>query len=82
MEITEKHKTEIENIISGMECPKDFKCYKWASKSLCKIRILGNGKAVECLEANSRFCHWSFGFGMGHFCNCPLRKFIARNFNR
>ena len=80
MEVTQEHKTQIKEIISGIECPKDCECYKSEFESLCKIRILG--EVVECLDDNSQLCRFSFNFGFGYFCNCPLRKYIAKNFSK
>jgi hypothetical protein len=82
MEITKEHRTQIEEIVSGMECPKDFKCYKSGFESLYKIKIFREGELVECIDPRSSLCKLSFCFGRGHFCKCPLRKYIARNFYR
>jgi hypothetical protein len=82
MDITEEHRTQIEEIISGMKCPKDFKCYKSGFEDLSKIRIFQGGKVIECFEERSLLCKLSFSFGNGYFCKCPLRKYIATNFNR
>ncbi len=82
MEITQEHKTQIEEIISGMECSKDFKCYKSGFDNLSKIRIFRDGEVVECLEQHAQLCEFSFVIGRGHFCKCPLRIYIAKNFNR
>ncbi len=69
MEITQEHKTQIEEIISGIECPKDFECYKSGFENLCKTLILQAGEVVECLEESSRLCKFSFSFG-----SCPFEK--------
>ena len=82
MEITQDHKTQIEEIITGMDCPKDFKCYKSGFEDLSKIQIFRDGDLVECSGERSQFCKFSFHFGFGYFCRCPLRKYIAKNFNR
>lgn len=82
MEITQEHKTQIEEIINGMDCPKDFKCYKSGFEDLCKTSILADGGVVECLEERSQSCKFSFDFGYGYFCKCPLRRYIAKTFRR
>jgi hypothetical protein len=82
MEITQEHRIQIEEIISGMECPKDFSCYKSGFEDLSKIRIFQDGVVIECLEERSQLCELSFSFGSGYFCKCPLRKYIAKHFNR
>jgi hypothetical protein len=64
-----------------MECPNDFKCYKSGFEDLCKIRIFHDGDLIECLDTKSWLCNLSFSFGRGYFCKCPLRKYMAKNFN-
>jgi len=81
MEIAQEHRAQMEDIISGMECPEDFKCYKSGLEDLCKIVIYRDGDLVECLEQCSRLCKFSL-VAMGYFCKCPLRNYIAKNFNR
>jgi len=80
MEITQEHRTQIEEIISDMECPKDFKCYTSGFEDLCKAKIFQDGDLIECVETCSWLCKLSFAFGRGYFCKCPLRKYVAKNF--
>jgi hypothetical protein len=81
MKITQKQQAQIEEIISDMECRRGFKCYKSGFENLCKIRIFRGGDLRECLETKSWLCKFSFSFGNGFFCKCPLRKYIAKTFN-
>ena len=80
MEITKEQKKEIREIISGMKCPKNFECYESGFEKLCKAKIFLDGEMVRCLEEITQSCKFSFNFGLGYFCECPLRKYIARNF--
>lgn len=80
MEITQEHECRIQEIMGEMQCPRDFKCYKSGFENLGKVRIIGGGKLVECLEENRQPCDLGFVFGYGYFCDCPLRKYIAENF--
>ena len=82
MEITQEHRTQIEEIISGMECPKDFKCYESGFENLRRAKIFREAKLVECFEKTSLSCKLSHHFGLGYFCKCSLRRYIAQNFNR
>ncbi len=82
MEISQKHKAQIEEIISGIECSHDFKCYKSDFEDLAKIRIFRGGDLIECLEDRTQLCELSFRFGLSYFCKCPLRKYIAKNLGR
>ena len=78
----EKHKKEIEKIIGGMKCPRDFKCYKSGFKDLSKARDIGVEGYVECLEDNQAACIFSVPFGHTFLCKCPLRIYIAKELER
>jgi hypothetical protein len=80
MKVTQEHQAQIEGIINGMECSKDFECYKSGFENLCKVRIFRNGELSECLDTKSWLCPFSFNFGNGYYCKCPLRKYIAKHF--
>ena len=80
MEIVQKHKGNIEQIISDMECAKDFVCHKSGFKYLGKAKLIAAGERVECLEENSRLCKFAFLLGSLTICECPLRNYIAKNF--
>jgi hypothetical protein len=80
MEITREQKTQVEQIISEMECPKDFMCYDSGFKNVSKIRMIADGEKVECLEENRLRCKFALHYGSFTICECPLRNYIARSF--
>lgn len=82
MRLVAEHKRQIEDIISVMECPWDFVCYKSGFEKLSKVRIIGDAKLVECLEKRPLECQFGFDFGCGSFCKCPLRCYIVKNFHK
>jgi hypothetical protein len=81
MEITPEQDGEIKGIMSGMQCPRDFECYKSGFENLSKVGIIGDGEFVDCLEKKADTCELCFSFGYGYFCNCPVRRYIANNFS-
>jgi hypothetical protein len=82
MEITQEHDSKIQEIMKDMQCHRDFECYKSGFENLSKIGIVGDAKLVECLEKRAITCEFGFTFGLGYICKCPLRYYIAKNFNR
>ena len=80
MEITQEHRTQIEEIMGSMECSKDFKCYKSGFEDLCKTKIFQDGDLIECIDESAWLCKLSFRFGSGYYCKCPLRKYIVKHF--
>lgn len=82
MKMDEGTKERIEEIISSIKCPKNFECYKSKLEKLCKVRNIDSENLFECLDENQQKCGFSLPFGNGHFCKCPLRILIAKEFNK
>ncbi len=87
MNITQDHKKEIEDIIKnmqdqGIKCLKDFNCYKSSFEELCSIKGIGSFGNIECYSEDARCCKLSFSAFGKNFCECPLRRYIAKNFHR
>ncbi len=78
MEITQEHKSPIEQIISEMECPKGFVCYKPGSENP-RIRLIADGERIECLGENPLRCKFALCYGSLTLCQCPLLNYIAKN---
>ena len=72
----------IQQIIDGMQCPKNFICVESEFEDLCRARDFGDEKSLQCLEEISPPCPFAgvydYGFEM-RFCRCPLRVYIARH---
>lgn len=75
-------KKEIDKIIGGIECPKDFKCCKSGLEKLCMARDIGIESFLECLERDPQKCKFSFSFGLSYLCQCPLRVYIAKKLKK
>jgi len=83
MQISEKHREEIEQIIAGFECPKDFVCYKSGFENLCKAKDANIEGFTYCLGEARRteLCPFSLSFGYRYLCKCPLRVYLIKNLN-
>jgi hypothetical protein len=79
MEVTEGQKQEIEKIANGMNCPKNFECYKSGAKKFCKTRDFGLSQYLDCLEKEPYACEYSLSFGNGYFCTCPVQLYMTKN---
>ena len=82
MEITQEHDNKIQEIMRGMQCPTDFECYKSGFENLSRAGIVGNAIMVMCLEEKAKTCNYGLSYGYSYICKCPLRNYIAKNFNR
>jgi hypothetical protein len=78
----QEHKLELEQIIGGLQCPKDFKCYKMGFENLCKAKDVGLESHLVCLEEHSFECKFSVAFGRSYFCHCPLRVFLTKKLKK
>ena len=82
MQLTLCQEREIEQIISGIDCPKDFACHRSGFKNLSRVKVIADGKLIECLQEDARMCQFALTFGNAIFCKCPLRFYIAKNLGR
>ena len=73
---------ELEEIIGGFTCPKDFKCYKSGLENLCKARDIGLDTFLECLEEPPQKCLFTISHGGAYYCECPLRVYIAKKLKK
>jgi hypothetical protein len=72
------HQKQIEKILDGLRCPKDYVCYTSGREILCRAEDIGLESFLVCLEKNPPECTFSVRFGDVYFCQCPLRVYIAR----
>jgi hypothetical protein len=75
-------KTEIEEIIGGMQCPKDFKCYSSGLEDLCKAQYFGLESFLVCGEEDPTACKFALSLGKTFYCQCPLRKYLSRKLKK
>jgi len=80
MEITQEHRSHIEEIMSGIECPKAFACYRSGFVELGKVKGIGGKGFLECLEIDGADCQFSLPFTSPAACLCPVRIYIATEF--
>ena len=73
---------KIEVIMGDMQCPKNFKCAESGFEDLCKAKDIGLDSYLKCLESNPSNCNFALSYGYKHFCQCPLRVFLAKKLNK
>jgi hypothetical protein len=79
MDGAEAYRRAVEDIKKGMECPRAFACCQPGSPRLDPAHVRAGGKLVECLENTDRLCTFGVDYGIGRFCECPLRAFLLQN---
>ncbi|UCG58293.1 MAG: hypothetical protein JSU70_02070 [Phycisphaerales bacterium] len=81
----EQDKERIQEIISGMQCPKDFECVEGGFENMCKARDFGDEATLHCLEETSSPCQFAVLCDYGlqiRFCHCPLRVYLAKHLGK
>ena len=73
---------KIEEIMAGMQCPKNFKCSEGGFEHLCKATDFGLENYLNCLEKNPGNCSFALSFGLRYFCQCPLRVYLAKKLKK
>jgi hypothetical protein len=76
----EDHEKQLKEMMVGLECPKDFDCYKQGFENLCLAEDVGLENCIECLEAHP--CSFSSPhgpYGAMFYCSCPLRVYVCKN---
>jgi hypothetical protein len=82
MELAEEQKSKIEEIRLKMNCHNNFQCYQSGFSELCKARDIGMETFIECLEEKPGRKVFSLSYGDKYFCKCPLRVYIAKEFDK
>ena len=72
------HRDWIEQIVSSIECPRNFVCYRKKSRPLCTTRDVEIDGHVA-VEGNNRWCKFKTHFAGGDFCRCPLCVYLTKN---
>jgi hypothetical protein len=75
------HEKEIRRIIAEFDCPKDFVCYKSGFVNLCKAEDVGCEPYLECLDGSPE-CMFLLSYASVHYCDCPLRLYIAKKLKK
>ncbi len=68
----------IEEILDGLNCPKNIACYNSEKDGVCKAKDIGLESFLVCLENDSKGCKFLLEFEDDRFCQCPLRVYIAK----
>ncbi|MFC1535204.1 hypothetical protein ACFL7M_17790 [Thermodesulfobacteriota bacterium] len=76
----EEVRKKIEEIIDGINCPKDFKCVEGGFERLCKTSDIGLEQSLVCLECQQLLqCQFAVKYDKTYFCQCPVRVYLAKN---
>ena len=78
----DEERNKIEQIMSGMQCSKNFECAENDFERLCRARNFVLHDYLECLEESESLCQFSVSYGYRHFCKCPVRVYLTKRLNK
>ncbi len=78
----EEHRKKIKEIMGEMQCPKNFNCAESGFEVICKAKDLGLESYLKCLEPNPKDYKFALPYGYNHFCQCPLRVYLAKKLKK
>jgi len=80
--VKDEDRKKIEEIMAGMQCPKNFKCAESGFDRLCEAEDTGLEGYLKCLEGNPSVCSFALSFGHNYFCRCPLRVYLCKELKK
>jgi len=75
-------RARLEELRAQVACDKRFACVETALNDLCKAVYHTDVDILECQQRDPIPCKFTRTFRGIHACTCPLRKFIAQNFDK
>jgi hypothetical protein len=69
---------DIEEIIGGMVCPKQFRCASSGFERVCKAEDIGLEAHLRCREPSGSRCCFAFSYEGARYCECPLRVYLSK----
>jgi hypothetical protein len=70
----------VKEIMENVDCKNDFQCYRCGIEFFPKIHLKESPLICDAITKDAKYCNYSLPFGYGHFCHCPLIKFLVEQF--
>jgi hypothetical protein len=80
--IEESERELLDELRKQVACERKFVCVNSAFATLCEGKYHTDLDLLECLEKSQATCKFARPFGCTLVCTCPLRRLIAKNFDR
>ena len=78
----EEDRKKIEQLMEGIQCPKDFKCAESGFEQLCMAKDFGHENYLECLEKNPSSCIYALTLRDVNLCESSLRMYLAKKLKK
>jgi hypothetical protein len=77
-----EERRQFETLRVQVACDAHFTCIQLPLQDVCKGTYHTDLNILECLEKSPVPCKFARPFGDKMVCICPMRKFIAQNFDK
>ena len=74
----ENHEKEIKEIMVGMECPRDFACYKSDLNPRCNVKDVELENHLEIEGEYDSSCKYLVVSNGVPYCRCPLCVYLTK----
>lgn len=71
---------QLKQLKEEVNCQQNFRCLNESLKNHCTAKYYALADMMECLDKKPIICNYTVSFAKSNVCRCPLRKFIATNF--
>jgi hypothetical protein len=81
MPVTEEQKQDVRRRIEACGCAKKVKCIDTEFQDVAPVRSIVATDLLECRTDRAKGCSFALPFGGTHFCRCPVRAYLFKEFN-
>ncbi len=81
MPVEEDQKEDIRRKIIECGCTKDVKCIDTDFEDVAPVKNIAASDLLECYTDRAKSCKFALPFGGTHFCRCPVRAYLYKEFN-
>jgi len=78
----EEDRRKLEEIISQLDCQKNFKCATSNFENLCEAEDIGIDSHVLCHDSATFLCGFALTVDQRNFCSCPVRIYLAKHLGK
>jgi len=81
MSVEKNQEEDLRRLIEACGCTKKIKCIDTNFKDVAPVKSVAAGELLECYTDRAIGCKFALPFGSTHFCRCPVRALLFRQFN-
>ena len=80
MKLSNEQKEKLKEITTDANRPFELECLDDDFGSVSDINQMGDTDLFECRDEKAKGCKFAMSFGYSHFCKCPVRLQLKKEF--